>query len=196
MIVRYCFLQQNISNTNIVSSFSGKFGYSICFDNVNTKITVRHLTKDKKNKMFNMVQAFAAKDRIASLHLSDEQPSPNVLRDIPFHTYFPTAIDEATLRSEMTVLVTRVISKHLQAFDDVQNSINNHIQHRYSSESAKKSEMVSLQYTRQKKKNAPLITVQLPGKSQVICQFSLYQCKGILVTAASHVFCNRASNIS
>ena len=38
-----------------------------------------------------------------------------------------------------------------------------------------------------KKRNAPLRTVQPSGKSQVIGQFSLYQCKGMLVTAASHV---------
>ena len=46
-----------------------------------------------------------------------------------------------------------------------------------------------------KKRNAPLRTVQLSGKSQVIGQFSLYQCKGMSVTAASHVFCNQASKL-
>ena len=47
-------------------------------------------------------------------------------------------------------------------------------------------------YTQQKR-NAPLRTVQLPGRSQVIDQFSLYLCKGMSGTAASHVFCNLAS---
>ena len=46
-----------------------------------------------------------------------------------------------------------------------------------------------------KKRNAPLTTVQLSGKSQVIGQFSLYQCKGMSDTAASHVFCNLASKL-
>ena len=46
-----------------------------------------------------------------------------------------------------------------------------------------------------KKRNAPLRTVQLSGKSQVIGQFSLYQCKGMSVTAASHVFFNQASKL-
>ena len=44
-----------------------------------------------------------------------------------------------------------------------------------------------------KKRNAPLRTVQLSGISQVISQFSLYQRKGMSGTAASHVFCNLAS---
>ena len=46
-----------------------------------------------------------------------------------------------------------------------------------------------------KKRNAPLKTVQLSGRSQVICQFSLYQCKGMSGTAASHVFYNQASKL-
>ena len=46
-----------------------------------------------------------------------------------------------------------------------------------------------------KKRNAPLRTNQLSGKSQVIGQFSLYQCKGMPGTAASHVFCNLASKL-
>ena len=49
-------------------------------------------------------------------------------------------------------------------------------------------------YTRQKR-NAPLRTVQLSGRSQVIGQLSLYQCKGMIGTAALHVFCNQASKL-
>ena len=46
-----------------------------------------------------------------------------------------------------------------------------------------------------KKRNAPLRTVQLSGRSQVIGQFSLYQCKGMSGTDALHVFCNQASTL-
>ncbi|KAJ8321140.1 LOW QUALITY PROTEIN: hypothetical protein KUTeg_001265, partial [Tegillarca granosa] len=51
--------------------FQDKCGFSICFDNVNQKVTVRHQRKDRKNKMFNMVQAYCAKDRVPTLHLDD-----------------------------------------------------------------------------------------------------------------------------
>ena len=43
-----------------------------------------------------------------------------------------------------------------------------------------------------KKRNAPLRNVPLSGRSQVIGQFSLYDCKGISSAASSHVFCNLA----
>ena len=50
-------------------------------------------------------------------------------------------------------------------------------------------------YIPDKKRNAPLRTVQLSGRSQVIGQFSLYQYKGMSGTAVSHVFCNPASKL-
>ena len=50
-------------------------------------------------------------------------------------------------------------------------------------------------YIPDKKRNAPLGTVQLSGRSQVIGQFSLYQCKGMSCTVASHAFCNLASKL-
>ena len=46
-----------------------------------------------------------------------------------------------------------------------------------------------------KKRNAPLRTVQPAGIKQVIGQFSLHQCKGMSCTVASHVFCNLASKL-
>jgi hypothetical protein len=58
-------------------------GFSICFDNVNQKLTVRHQTRDRNNKILNMVQAYAAKDRIASIHLDDSIPSPQNILNMP-----------------------------------------------------------------------------------------------------------------
>ena len=46
------------------------------------------------------------------------------------------------------------------------------------------SEVVLHLYIPDKKRNAPLKTVQLSGRSRVIGRFSLYQCKGMLGSAA------------
>ena len=48
-------------------------------------------------------------------------------------------------------------------------------------------------FTRQKKRNAPRRAVQLSEISQVIGQFSLFQCKGMPGTAALHIFWHQAS---
>ena len=54
---------------------------------------------------------------------------------------------------------------------------------------------MQMRYIPDEKRNAPLITVQLSGRSLGIGQFSLYQCKGMSGTAALHVFCNQASKL-
>ncbi|XP_078329533.1 uncharacterized protein LOC111133019 isoform X2 [Crassostrea virginica] len=126
------------------SGVHGKPCYSICFDNVNQKTTVRHQTRDKKNKMFNMVQAYAALDRINSLHLSDDSPSPEDVESIPLHKLLPCEMDEVDLRSQMTVIVERILCTHIPFFEDVKDNIIWHIPDQYSNESAQKSEMVLL----------------------------------------------------
>ena len=45
-----------------------------------------------------------------------------------------------------------------------------------------------------KKRNAPLRTLRLSGRSHVIDQFILYQCKGMSGTAASREFGTRRQN--
>ena len=45
------------------------------------------------------------------------------------------------------------------------------------------------------KRNAPIRTVQLSGRSQGIRQYSLYQCKRMSGSAALQVFCNQASKL-
>lgn len=122
----------------------GKPCFSVCFDNVNQKTTVRHQTRDKKNKMFNMVQAYAALDRINTLHLSDEQPSPDDILNIPLFKLLPCELDEVDLRSQMTVLVERILCKRIPFFNEMEDKILWHIPHQYSQLSTKKSEMVGV----------------------------------------------------
>ena len=40
--------------------------------------------------MKNMVQAYAAVDRVPSLHLADIQPSPEDIRQLDLGIFFPT----------------------------------------------------------------------------------------------------------
>jgi hypothetical protein len=52
-----------------------------------------------------MMQAYAAKDIIASIHMNDSIPSPQNILNIPFECYLPSEID---LRSEITLMNTFV----------------------------------------------------------------------------------------
>lgn len=129
---------------NLKLYFSGRCGFSLCFDNVNQRTTVRHQSRDNKNKMFNMVQGYAALDRVPSLHLSDDPPSPENIKAIPLEKYLPTEMDEVDLRFEFTTIVNRILCEHISFFKPLATAVNWHIQHRYSKISASKSHLVSL----------------------------------------------------
>jgi hypothetical protein len=89
-----------------------------------------------------MVQAYAALDRINSLHLSDAPPSPEDIMRIPICKLLPCELDEVDLRSQMTVLVERILCKRIPFFNDAEDKILWHIPHQYSLISSKKSQMV------------------------------------------------------
>lgn len=77
--------------------------YSIVFDNVNQHIRARYTTRQKGNQMKNMVQAYAAIDRIPSLHLNDTQPSADDVGKIPVEAYLPDENDISNLRFDIII---------------------------------------------------------------------------------------------
>uniref|UniRef100_A0A8W8JTD6 DUF6589 domain-containing protein n=1 Tax=Magallana gigas TaxID=29159 RepID=A0A8W8JTD6_MAGGI len=122
----------------------GRCGFSLCFDNVNQRTTVRHQTRDAKNKMFNMVQGYAARDRVPTLHLSDDVPLPERIKAIPLENYLPSEMDEVDLRFELTTIVHRILCEYIPILKPLASAINWHIQHRYSDVSAAKSQLVPI----------------------------------------------------
>lgn len=91
-----------------------------------------------------MVQAYAALDRIPTVHMNDRQPTPDEIRSIPLDKYLPSDMDEIDLRAEMTILIQRNLCQHITAFQDLDTDINWHLHHQYSKESALKSTSVSI----------------------------------------------------
>ena len=58
----------------------------------------RYSTRAKGNEMLNMVQAYAAFDRVPSYHLDDTPPTANDILRIGPHVYLPNDKDENLLR--------------------------------------------------------------------------------------------------
>ena len=63
--------------------------WDITFDNLNQKVHVRHHRKGVHTQQLNMVLAFATRDRVPSGHLSDVEPSPDDIRNIPIENFLP-----------------------------------------------------------------------------------------------------------
>ncbi|XP_014672570.1 PREDICTED: uncharacterized protein LOC106813039 [Priapulus caudatus] len=72
-------------------------GFTLVFDNVNQKTHARYSSRERGNVMFNMVQAYAAVDRIPCMRLADHQPAPDDIELIPMDSFFPDAEDYSML---------------------------------------------------------------------------------------------------
>ena len=118
-------------------------GYTLTFDNVNQQQTARHQHRgDPGNARLNMVQGYAAKDRIPSPS-KNTAPDPNGIREIPISCMLPSDEELNSIRHEMTIIVMRILSSRMEGFRSVEDEIPKHIKHEFSKESSKKSEIVS-----------------------------------------------------
>ena len=84
------------------------------------------------------------------LCMAEDEPkkSPFDVRKLPLQTFLPSVEDYHNLHTELnfTVLVARVLGTHLVSFKPFSDLIPQHIEHKYSAEMAKKSEIVSLSH--------------------------------------------------
>ena len=67
------------------------------------------------------------------------------LQSTPITTFLPSLEDIAALKSNMVVLVRRIISKYIKGLSHLSKYTTQHIAHVYSQEMATKSEVVAAQ---------------------------------------------------
>ncbi|XP_011675168.2 uncharacterized protein LOC105443560 [Strongylocentrotus purpuratus] len=121
-----------------------KIGYTIVFDNASQMMHDRYNRGHKNNKELNMVKAYAAFDRVPSYLLSDTPPTANDILQIDPLLYLPNDSDEALLREEYTVIVSRILTQLMPCFQRFAEHVKNHIPHPYFKESKQKSKIVPL----------------------------------------------------
>ena len=72
--------------------------FDITFDNVNQKKGLRHHFRGKENTILNMVQAYATKDRVITVNLSNDLPSADAVRNIPITAFIVSEEDERLIK--------------------------------------------------------------------------------------------------
>lgn len=95
--------------------------------------------------MFNMVQAYATRDRVPVCGLSYQTPTADDILNIPDTAYRPSDSDEKDLKLELSYMVARILAAHMVCFAEFDAS-QWKILHPYSKESSVKSEIVSFSY--------------------------------------------------
>lgn len=120
-----------------------KIPFKLVGDNVDKTVKPRHETMDSHAKSLHYFHCFAVRDRLDMSSFEDDPGLPEI-GDINVNEVLPTEDDHATLTNNMTILMMRIIQNHILFFKNNVKHVERHIPHCYSTEMAKKSDVVSI----------------------------------------------------
>ena len=117
------------------------FGFKMVGD-IDKMIKPRYMRTDRQNQSLHYFHMYAVRDRInLSESCENQRQAP---KDPPLEELLPSPDDSKQLHSNMEILVTRILARHMpfiaENFEDV---VIRHIPHPYLKEMAQKSEVVS-----------------------------------------------------
>ena len=114
-------------------------------DNIDHELHARIQAKEHSNQSIHWTHQYAIRDSVTDPLLDNTKPQKS-LDDLQLVELLPTPDVQARLKRSWAILVSRVLTKHLKEFQFLRKVVINHIPHPFSSESSKKSEIVSYAY--------------------------------------------------
>lgn len=111
-------------------------------DNLDLTVKVRDMRVDNPNQTHHFFHTIANEDRIATGHLDDSKLQC-LVSSLEVETFVPSPSDNQRLRSDLIVLVARIIVSEFEEFKFLKSCVPSHITHQYSKEMAQKSNVVS-----------------------------------------------------
>lgn len=143
--------QSEITNLGSdISEFCGPSGhppepklktFKIVGDNIDKNIRPREMRVDNQTQSLHFFHSYAVRDRVDLSTFSSDVNVPDV-SNIKLESLLPSPNDEHILKKNLAVLMGRVLIKHLPFFKTFGSGLERHIQHEYSVEMARKSEVV------------------------------------------------------
>ena len=118
--------------------------YQIIGDNVDLKQKASQKSVDSTGADHHWFHMCAVLDRVDGIDLDVDEPQADIT-SLPLQTFLPSAEDCDFLKKEFAVLLARTLADKLHFLRPYQSCISNHILHQYSTESSKKSDIVSVQ---------------------------------------------------
>ena len=129
-------------NSAVSSEIKSKCNrFQIVMDNLNINTKARHKTSENKNKVHNLTHSIAILDRVDSDGLDEVHPQADIL-SVPDEAFIPSVEDHNQLYNDFKNLIQRTLVEFIPAFQDCKDVVKNHIEHEFSEESAKKSNVV------------------------------------------------------
>lgn len=115
----------------------------IVADNFDLTVKARIQSKDHSNQSIHWTQQYAIRDRLTP------EPSANLnqpqcrLADLDLQKLLPDSNVQANFKRDCIILISRILTTNMPAFQFLKDTVIHHIPHPYSAEQSKKSEIVS-----------------------------------------------------
>lgn len=121
----------------------GWFGFKIVGDNVDKTVKPRHETMHQHSQSLHYFHAYAVRDRIDFSFLSAEpsQLDPSLYLA---EMLLPSSEELDGITKSFSILIARILAKHVPEFVDFQDAVVDHIPHKYSCEMEQKSNVVCI----------------------------------------------------
>ena len=144
----------------IIDNVQRGLKFQITGDNLDLRENVRQMLLSNRNRDHHWFTLILYFDRIDFSELDNTKPQGN-LHDVPPSLFIPNQVERSKLRSDFIILVSRIITKHLQQFEHLSSVVPSHIVHRFSEEMKKKSKVYNLPIQfKDEKKYSDMIDIQ------------------------------------
>lgn len=120
--------------------------FRIVADNVDFSVKARIQTKVHSNQSIHWTHQYAVLDRVTSKG-EDSKPK-SALSDLQPSALLPTQDVQNAIKEDCVILVSRILTTYLKAFQHLRNVVVHHIPHKHSALMSQKSQIVSMPYLR------------------------------------------------
>ena len=112
------------------------------FDNLDVYVQVHDMTEEFQNQDLHWVLSMATENCVTN-SLSNEAEAEESLSKMENCLFLPDAKDHKLQRQNYTILVSRILTKHIDSLKFLEDVAVTHIPHQYSKETSKSTITVS-----------------------------------------------------
>ena len=112
-------------------------------DNLDKKRGVRDARSDHSGQMIHMYSTLVAHSRLPALDLCQTGQIAD-LSTIPWKSFLPSEDDVAHVKSNLVILVARVLTQYIKELAPLSRSVPQHIAHQYTEQMSRRSEVAVL----------------------------------------------------
>ena len=112
-------------------------------DNVDKKRGVRDARSDHSGHMIHMYSTLVVRSRLPAMGLCQTGQVAD-LHTIPWKSFLPSSNDIGHVKSNLVILVSRLLTQYIKDLSPLSRSVPQHISHQYTEEMSRRSDVAVL----------------------------------------------------